>query len=177
MGTVGIATEGTWFNKKMVQINQQNIVENLNRYYHQEFKEKTVRTLKIISIMMTVIPLAWAALRLIWMPYIMREDELSVPYAIAVIIGCVILAGLGVWLMHYINKKYSHAIYLQNPNKERHYRWKYCILFNDEEEDYRAYIKKNPMMCPTGVIPIVILDHQTYRVAKTYAAEDFFTKK
>ncbi len=177
MGTVGVATEGNWFDKKMVQVNQQNLVDNLNQYYHQDFRPKSVKTLKVFALCLLIGSLVWGSLRLIWLPYIMREDDLSTTLAIIVIIGCALLACVGGWLLYYAHKKYSHAIYLQNPNKERLYRWKYCVIFSKEQDDYRTYIKNNPIMCPTGVIPIKILDDQTYQVIKTCAPEEFLTRK
>jgi hypothetical protein len=80
---------------------------------------------------------------------------------------------LSIIICQKINKKYTHYTFLQDPNKERNYRWQYLIIFEDEVNEWKNYIKKNPLMRPSGTLKPVVVSRQTYQVLREMDAAQF----
>ena len=71
---------------------------------------------------------------------------------------------LGIIFALHIDKKYVHHMNIQDPKKEKRYRWNLLVLYNDEIDEWLDYINKHPFSRPSGVVEPVVLDRDSCKI-------------
>ncbi len=143
---------------------RKELIDNLARYYNEPVDIKKVQRLRAAAVAFFTIPFI---LLFIFTTYMQQSTAMSTQNGKILAISTIILFfGLfivGIKFAQYVNKKYIHHMYIHDPEKEKHYRWSYLIIFTDEIEEYNEYIKKHPLSRPSGIVKPVYIDRQTMR--------------
>ncbi len=167
MGVAGSAA-GVYVGAKMITTeNQKAIAENLYEYYHGDIDLKKATRMSFLGALAAFSPFIFLAALMLVLPYIPAPKNGSSEMAAVLIVGFFVWIGAGIAICQHINSKYTHYRFLQNPEKEKWYRWQYLILFEDEVDEWKEYITKKPQMRPLGIISPIIIDRHTYQIIGT----------
>ncbi len=153
--------------KKVTETTQKDIIENLGEYYHGSVNLKKAKRMMALGALTVLSPYIILVGLLLALPHITAHQSISGSMAGIIVIGLFAWMGLSAVICQNISKKYTHYAFLQDPKKEKIYRWQYLILFEGEVSEWKKYIKKNALMRPSGLVDPVVINRHTYQVVRT----------
>ena len=164
---MGIIESGVGYyigTKIIVSKNQQRIVQNIYDYQNNKIDVGYAKKMMAIGILTAISPYLLLGCFILLSKYIPSPDELGSGFAALCILLFFAWMFTSILIVQNINKKYGFYVYLQNPQKEKMYRWQYLVLFEDEIAEWKEYIKTHVNMRPSGIVEPIVIDRNTNKI-------------
>ncbi len=143
---------------------QKVLIDNIYKYRTEKIDVKHAKRMVSISAFTFACPVFAILVTSVIIPDVTKLNDTQSTLFIAWILFCAVCIIIGVMFANYVNKKYAFHMAIQDPKKEKRYRWSNLVLYNDEIDEWADYVAKHPLSRPSGVIEPVILDRTSCKI-------------